>query len=109
MKPPAPLLVDVMALNQWLLTQLAPRSHPLAQRICQVALDLLEAVSLALHGRDRERQVDTADERLIVLRTLLRLAEDTAVLTESQFLHLLPRMEAIGRQVGGWRRSLGPV
>ncbi len=107
MRAPAPIYVDAMALCAWLTEHAG--SDPLSRRLCEIAMDLLGAIALAVSGRDRDRQIEIADEHLIVLRTLLTLAEETGRLTEGQYLHLQPRIQAIGRQLGGWRRALGAV
>ncbi len=106
---PAPLYVDTFALCEWLLGRFGEDSRVLPAAICDEALKLLEAVTLALKGRRRDEQVEIADERLIGLRTRLRLAAAAGYLSESQMIHALDRADSIGRQLGGWMRSLGPV
>ncbi len=106
---PAPLYVDTFALCEWLLGRFGKDTRVLPSAICQHALALLDAVTLALKGRRRDEQVEIADERLIGLRTQLRLAASTGYLSESQMIHALDRADAIGRQIGGWMRTLGPV
>ena len=105
----APLFVDALALAQWLLNHFDGAAGPLAARIAAGALDLLEAVTLALKNRRRDEQIELADELLIRLRVLLRLAADSGQLTSEQYGHVLERVDEIGRQLGGWQRSLGPV
>ncbi len=105
----APLFVDALALNQWLLERFATAAHPLEQRVLRLALDLLECLTLALKGRNRELRIDQADELLIRLRVLLRLAADSGRLRADQYGYVLGCVERIGRQLGAWRRSLGPV
>ena len=63
---------------------------------------------LALKDRDRDTQIDLADEQLIRLRVLLRLAVDTGRLSDRQYGFALDKVDAIGRQLGGWARSLEP-
>ncbi len=108
-RPPAPLYVDAMALAEWLLRRLGGDDDELAQRICRTSFDLAEAVTLALKGRRRDEQLEQADELLLRLRVQLRLAEKTERLSERRSLHALERADGIGRQLGGWLRSLGPV
>jgi len=106
---PAPLYVDTFDLCAWLLDRFDGDSGSLNAKICQCALDLLGAVTLALKGRRRDEQLDNADELLITLRTYLRLAETCSQIETSQMLHALERCDAVGRQLGGWMKSLGPV
>ena len=105
----APVYVDTLALCQWLLQHFGDDRRALPRTLCDCALALLEAVTLALKGRRREEHLDLADERLICLRTHLRLAESLGYLDQRQMLHALERADAIGRQLGGWLRSMGPV
>ncbi len=106
---PAPLYVDAFALCEWLLGHFGDDPRILPRTLCSSALALLEAVTLALKRRRRAEQLEVADERLIALRTQLRLAAAVGSLNESQLVHALERADAIGRQIGGWLRSLGPV
>ncbi len=106
---PAPLYVDTFALCEWLLGRFGEDARALPRAICEGGLALLDAVTLALKGRRRDEQVEIADERLISLRTRLRLAAAAGYLSESQMIHALDRADSIGRQLGGWMRSLGPV
>ncbi len=106
---PAPLYVDTFALCEWLLGRFGEDSRVLPRAICAGALELLDAVVLALKSRRRDEQVEVADERLISLRTRLRLAASAGYLSESQMIHALERADVIGRQLGGWMRALGPV
>jgi hypothetical protein len=80
----------------------------LGRDLAETALALLKAVVLALKAPQPEDYIDTADERLIVLRTCLRLAYARGQLDENQLLHAMERADDIGRQIGGWLRSLEP-
>ena len=105
----APLFVDSMALNQWLLQKFDQTPGVLGPSLCRCALILIQAIALALRDRHQEEQIDLADEQLIRLRVLLRLAADGGRLNNAQYVYALDKVDAIGRQLGGWRRSLGPV
>ena len=50
--------------------------------------------------------LEEVDERLITLRLQLRLANTTGLLNEDQFLFALQAADRIGRQLGGWQRSM---
>ena len=106
---PAPLYADTLRLCHWLLERLGDDPGPLPRALCGNALALLEAVALALKGRRRDEQLELADERLIALRTQLRLAAELGHLDDRQEVHALEQADTIGRQLGGWLRSLGPV
>lgn len=108
-RSPAPLYTDAFALCEWLLGRLGDDPRVLPRILCETALALLEAVLLALKGRDRDERLLAADERVLALRTHLRLAAAAGYLTESQTLFALERADAVGRQIGGWLRALEPV
>jgi hypothetical protein len=105
----APLFTETFSLCQWLLEQLDSQPSVLARVICENALKLLEAVTLALKGRLREERLEEADECLFTLRLQLRLADSISLLSEEQTLFALECADRIGRQLGGWQRSLNPA
>lgn len=98
-----------MALSEWLLNKFDQDPGVLGPSLCRCGLLLVQAVVLALKDRDRDTQIDLADEQLIRLRVLLRLAVDTGGLSDRQYAFVLDKVDAIGRQLGGWARSLGPL
>lgn len=105
----APIFVDTFDLCEWVLHHFSQREHPLSTRICSTSLDLLEAITLALKDRDRDLQLDRADQVLICLRAHVRLAESAGLLEERQGTYVFEHLDSIGRQLGGWLRSLGPA
>lgn len=109
MAGPAPVYVDAFALCEWLFQHLGDDGRVLPRALCSNALRLLEAVTLALQHRDTEGRVAEADERLIALRVHLRLASSAGLFTEPQMLHALEMADRVGRQIGGWLRSMGGV
>ncbi len=102
----APLFADTFSLCEWLLRHLDRETSVLARALCDDALRILEAVVLALKGWSRPERIAEADECLIVLRVHLRLAGATGLLAEPQLLFALECADRIGRQLGGWQRSL---
>jgi len=108
-RDPAPLFVDAYALCEWTLGRFGSDDRVLPRRVSEQVLAILGAVVLALKGRRREDQLDEADERLLVLRTQLRMAASLDIVTEPQLLHALKLADRIGRQLGGWQKQLeGP-
>jgi hypothetical protein len=106
---PAPLYVDTFDLCLWLIKQFGSNTEILPHRICCCSLDLLQAVTLALKGRRRDEHLEIADEQLITLRAQIRLANACDYLKDPQMLYVLERVDAIGRQLGGWIKSLEPA
>jgi hypothetical protein len=105
----APLYLDCFELAEWLLGRFDEQAGELPDSLCRVGLELLDAVTLALKDRDREMRLELADEALIRLRQRLRLANALDRLDEDAMLHALELCDGIGRQIGGWWRSLDPV
>jgi len=105
---PAPIYADTFALTEWLLGRLDGSERLLGREICHDALRLTEAVVFALKGRSVGARLDEADERLIALRIKLRMAGSLGLLTDEQLLFAFQACDAIGRQLGGWLRSVGP-
>jgi len=105
----APVYRDAYALCEWLLGHWATDQRVLQQTTCEASLHLLDRLALVVRGVDRERNLESADTLLVSLRNRVRLAADLGDLTVDQALHALEGMDAIGRQIGGWLRSLDPV
>ena len=102
----APIFTAAFRLARWTLETFDRRAGTLAPAICRHALAVLEALALALKGRDRELRLDDADEALIRLRLGLRLAAEIGLIEERQMLHALSLADDVGRQLGGWYRSM---
>lgn len=108
-KRPAPVYTDAFALCEWLLGRLGEDARELPRVVCQTAIGLVVDISQALTARQRETYVEAADERLVALRTQLRLAAAAGYLSTGQLAHAMDSAERIGRQLGGWLRALGPT
>ena len=108
-KSRAPLFSDAFALCEWLLGRLGDDRRVLSEWLCHGALQMLEALQLALQDRSRAKRLAEADERLMSLRTQLRLAAAADYLSQSQMLHALQIADRIGKQIGGWQRHLEAI
>jgi len=103
----SPLYRDAFALCGVLLDELdeSQGCEAMVRRLTGGALRLLEQVSLALHGFARDDRLEDADAELCVLRTHLSLAMSLGKLEEGVFLDLMEQADAVGRQIGGWRKK----
>ena len=79
---------------------------PLRHALTGGALRVQAAVVQALAGHDRRARVDEADAELSVLHARLALAHYLGVLDDDAFTGLVACAQRIGRQLGGWSRSL---
>ncbi len=103
----APIFTQSWDLTVWLLKKARAEPHdPLARSLAVEALRLIDVVTLALKNIEREESLADADMMLVRLRTRLRLAMETELLTEHQGLHALRETDSIGRQIGGWLKAL---
>ena len=103
----APIFTASWDLCTWLLKKTRAQPHdPLAQSLATEALRLLDTITMALKNIDRENALMDADLILIRLCLRLRLAVDTALLNDRQGQYALRQADDIGRQLGGWQKSL---
>jgi hypothetical protein len=112
----APLFVDAYDLAVDLCRRLQqpggselPCQVVLSQRVVTAAMDLVDRVTLALKGYERDRCVAEADECLALLRVYLRMTMDLGLIERQQHLAFIEQLDAIGRQLGGWQKSLREV
>ena len=108
-RDPAPVVRDCGRLCEDLERRFRTDPGVLVRRICDEALSLLADLTLAVKGRDVDRHLEDADDRLIKLRAWIGLAGSTELLTQSGLLALLELCDAIGRQIGGWQRQRDQV
>jgi hypothetical protein len=106
----APLYVLAHDLARWLEERAAQSGDPARERLLKVlsedSRELLVAVSLALtFPADREAHLRAADERVVRLRVILRLAADGRALAPPQARFASAALDRIGRMIGGWRRT----
>ena len=102
-----PLHRDTVALSGVLLESL-DAADSLRDRLARVALDLVEDVTLAVAGNDdrRRERLEDADTGLRLLRTHLELSRSLGLFDEGDYLDLAEQADIVGRQIGGWLKSL---
>lgn len=100
-----PLLGETMTVAALLSEALESpeNSHTaLRRRLAEGVLRLVDHVVLAMADFDRLEHLHTADAELRTLRAHLLLALELGLLEEPLFLHLVDRIDSMGRQLGGW-------
>lgn len=107
----APLYVESHDLARWVLERVEAwpeeRGRTLRQPLAETACQLVTAVSLALTFPDtRGEHLREADETVVRLRMLLRLASELALLSPGGLRHAEGHLRAVGRMLGGWQRQL---
>jgi len=109
--PTTPLFVKTHDFLIWLLnhTQRFPRRLRLSftSRLESTAFDFQESILMAnsVRGRQRAAHLETADGRLLCLRTLLRLAGDLELLGSRQIKFAAECTDELGRLLGAWVRG----
>jgi len=80
----------------------------LGQKIEQIILELLEAISRASYANQTEKIKDLklASTKLDFLKTLIRLTHELKVIDQKKYLNLETNLQEIGKMLGGWIRSL---
>ena len=83
--------------------------HALGRRLGDTAIDVLEGLTAATYARRGSRDsiaaLARANQRLALLRLLLRGARDRRYLSVSQHEHTIERTAELGRMIGGWLRA----
>lgn len=98
-------------LLEWLVPQAAkfPREHrhTLARHICDLAMNVHDALVAARHldAAGRAMALRDADIHLDQLRQYLQLAWRWQWLSQGQYEHVSRLTEELGRLIGGWRRG----
>ncbi len=81
----------------------------LGARTLDAALDLLDALLVAAYAPrasdDHVRALRSANQRVALLRFLLRGLRDRKHLSLDQHAYAAERLDTIGRMTGAWRRS----
>jgi hypothetical protein len=85
-----------------------PRSvrPTLGQRLIDRALDVVEGVVALRYSRERDELFQRANLSLEQVRVLSRVAFERRLVSTRQFERLADQVDGVGRQLGGWRRSL---
>jgi hypothetical protein len=109
---PPVLLVKWYDLAKWLLERVEsfPKSQRFVfgQRLADRTLGVLETLVEASYspaGAGKAGLLARANRELELLRWLVRLAKDRALLTARQYRHATLALEECGRMLGGWQKQ----
>lgn len=91
---------------EWLLpaTEKFPKRvrFTFADRINNLALDIVEDLVEARYSRDKQPHLRRINQRLEKLRILLRLCHRMQYLPHQQYEHAMRSLNEVGRMLGGW-------
>ncbi|MBT7307474.1 MAG: diversity-generating retroelement protein Avd [Gammaproteobacteria bacterium] len=87
-----------------------PRSRrfTLGDRLETALLEVLERLVTAAYSRDKRKLLSEANRKLEVARHLWRLAMELQAVNQKSWSYGAELMLDLGRQMGGWIRSLSP-
>ena len=78
----------------------------LLNRVKCLSIDLLETLTLALKGFDCEQRLLQADETLVRFKLNVRLLIEAYPERRGFWLQISKQLVVIGKQLGGWQKSL---
>ena len=100
---------DCHQLLEWMIPLLDKfprvRRFTLGERIEQGVLTVLEELIRASYGTNKVQALTQANISLDVVRHLWRLSFQLKVIPVNRYDHGSQLMEALGRQIGGWRKQ----
>ena len=101
---------DTYQLLKWLLPIISkyPRNfrYSLGVRIENSLYELLEFLQTAYHSQEKLKHLAAASNKLEHMRLLIRLSHEMHLFDSKIHHALIEQMENIGKQVGGWMRSI---
>ena len=97
-------------LLRWLIPHLDKfprvRRFTLGERLESVLLEVLEATVESAYTRNKQQSLQRANLRFEVARHLWRLSHEFQAIPTRSYEHGAKLMDDLGRQLGGWLRSL---
>jgi hypothetical protein len=104
-----PIFVVWMDFIKWLLpvTEKFPKRvrFSFADRMDNLALDVVEDLVEARYARDKRALLKRANLRLEKLRVLMRLSHDLRYMSYKAYEHALRSINEAGRMLGGWMKE----
>ncbi|MBF8262705.1 MAG: hypothetical protein HW387_370 [Parachlamydiales bacterium] len=78
------------------------------QKCENTTLALLEALIETSHrkGEDRVQSLFIISNKLDLLKVLVRLAKDTRIIGDPQYIEIQKNIQEIGKMIGGWIKSV---
>ena len=85
------------------------RKFVLGDRILGNVYDVMDLLIEAKYTREKGRLLDRAYMKLEQVRFQIRLAHDEKLISNQQYGAASSLVDELGRQVGGWRKSMAGV
>ncbi len=104
-----PIFLRWMEFLAWLLPTTEKFPHKVrftfANRIDNLALDVVEDLVEARYSREKRHSLARANLRLEKLRVLLRLCHQLHHLPHAQHEHAMRTIAEVGKMLGGWQKQ----
>ncbi|MGE0681975.1 MAG: diversity-generating retroelement protein Avd [Candidatus Binatia bacterium] len=106
----SPIFLKSFETLEWILQRTQkfpkPQRFVMAKRIEEAALDFHDHLIGASKAREKMPMLAGADFHLERLKVYNRLAVKLKLLSFAQYEYLAKELDALGKLLGGWRRSL---
>ncbi|MBU4082667.1 four helix bundle protein [Patescibacteria group bacterium] len=88
-------------------TRKFPREYKytLGQDMKRDGLVLIRSIYRANKNRDKQRDLETFQDDLELLKLQIRLAYDMRIISVKKQVEIIEIMDVIGRQVSGWKKA----
>ncbi|MEK9175119.1 MAG: diversity-generating retroelement protein Avd [Patescibacteria group bacterium] len=82
--------------------------HTIGQKCENLTLNIIELLfsANAQRGKDKMPVLSIIDIKLKVLKTMIRLANDSKALEQKQYIVFEASLDEIGKMLGGWIKSV---
>ena len=85
------------------------RRFTLGERLESGLLDILELLVEAAYSRNKGDLLKRANRRIAVVRHLWRMAHELKTIPTKRYAHGADLLEELGKQIGGWLKSVDPA
>ncbi|MCP4984373.1 MAG: diversity-generating retroelement protein Avd [Gammaproteobacteria bacterium] len=83
------------------------RRFTLGERLETGLIEILELLVEAAYAKTKQDVLRRANLRLAVVRHLWRMAHELQTISTKRYAHGAKLLEDLGKQIGGWLKSIG--
>ena len=84
------------------------RRFTLGERLESGLLEILELLVEAAYSKNKSALLKRANLRISVVRHLWRIAHELKTIPTKRYAHWAKLIEDLGKQIGGWSKSVSP-
>ena len=111
-RPPGPdlrLFEEWIETTKWIMarTERFPKRlrHSVSTRIENLSLGILEGITTAAYRKNKQSQLNRVDERLSLLKVMMRLSHEMKLLSHGQYEEAAKRLTDAGNMLGAWIKT----